>query len=140
MKPKPTITHCFATPNSPQPLDLVHPATSRGIYSHETLAEIQARHPGTRIVSLAEWANEKAAIQDAPWTWRPSTEEAYEGALEILPPASMSNGAFLLGEPYDHHAITGRPRYDAYHHDTATDTYLASSRPLTVLEFLKRMQ
>ena len=140
MKPKPTITHCFSAPNSPQPLDLVHPATSRGIYSHETLAEIQARHPGTRIVSLAEWANEKAAIQDAPWTWLPSTATDYDNALGALPPASMRNGAFLLGEPQDHHAITGRPRYDAYHHDTATDTYLASSRPLTVLEFLKRMQ
>jgi hypothetical protein len=36
--------------------------------------------------------------------WRPTTEAMYWNQLEVVPPAAMKNGAFLVGEASDHNA------------------------------------
>ena len=50
--------------------------------------------------------------------WQPTTETTYWKMLEVLPPALMNPGCFLVGEPFDHGhcAVTGdiRPRYEAF--------------------------
>jgi hypothetical protein len=53
--------------------------------------------------------------------------------LEVLPPAVMARGGFLVGEPWDHHALTGRPRYAAF--VELGGRWFESTRPVTVAEF-----
>jgi hypothetical protein len=55
--------------------------------------------------------------------------------LEVLPPLAWNHAGFLVGEACDHHARTGEPRYQAF--TKLGDVYRASSRPLTVREWLK---
>ena len=56
-----------------------------------------------------------------------------ENWLECLPPAAWIGAAFLVGEPSDHHAGTGAPRFQACRY--VAGVYEASSRPLTLDEF-----
>jgi hypothetical protein len=75
------------------------------------------------------------------FTWQPSTEERYDYALDVLPPAGMRSGMFLLGEPMDHSdegeamfSVYARiPRHDD--HGNNTTEYAAGSRPITRREF-----
>lgn len=132
-----TITHAFAVPGADNTIDLINPHTSRGAYSNLDLAGIRARDPKdatAEIVNLDEFCTAKAARQDAPVTWTETTRERYWDMLEALPPAFQGCGGFLLGEPQDHHAGNGRPRFDGFL-EAAGDKYFVSSRPLTVPEF-----
>lgn len=111
------ITHCFAVPDSESIIDVVNPDTGRSHIRNETLEQVRERYPGAELVSLAGHVECKAARQDAePKEWRECTEERYHDMLGALPPAAMVNGAFLVGEPYDHHAKTGQPRFTAFKH------------------------
>ena len=83
-------------------------------------------------------------------TWSRSTSEKYWYALEVLPPAVMNFGGFLVGEPMDHAtcAVTGEvlPRYEGWLERGAEKLpeggwsegrFYVSSRPLTLPEFRK---
>lgn len=127
-----TLTHAFAAPGDHYPLDLVHPITGRGVYSGETAEQIAERHPGAVVVELDEWRRQRAAEQDAPVEWLPSTLGSYDEMLGCLPPAYMARGAFLVGEPFDHHAVSGQPRFEAYRR--IGGEFFVSSRPMTRAE------
>jgi len=53
--------------------------------------------------------------------------------LEVLPPALWLRGGFLVGEPFDHDAGNGQPRYGAYRR--IDGGYMVASRPMTTAEF-----
>lgn len=129
-------THCFLVPGAAHPQDLVHPITGHGVYSGDTPERMAERFPGVSVVEIAEYRRRRAAEQDAPITWRRSTREAFWYALEVLPPIGWRNGTdsewFLVGEPYDHHAVTGEARFEA--HWRVGDSYFVSSRPMTLRE------
>lgn len=68
------------------------------------------------------------------FTWLPSNEEAYNEALNVLPPADMRSGMFLLGEPIDSDA-NGWNRYRVHRHDRQSSDFTVGSRPVTIAEF-----
>jgi hypothetical protein len=123
-------THCFAVPGSDSMIDVIHPITGKTLTYGNTLDEVRAR-PGdenAEIMLIDDFCNAKAKRQDSPIIWQETTEEKYFEMLEVLPPAYMAGGAFLVGEPWDHHARTGEPRFQAFRH---TDKYLVANRPVT---------
>lgn len=126
-----TFTHVFAE-NVRNIIDAVHPATERGIYSGETLEQVQKRYPNAELLSLDDWQARKAAAQDTPIQWLETTREQYHAMLCVLPPAYHRGGDFLVGEPDDHHAITGAPRFAAYREWGGR--FFVASRPMTVRE------
>lgn len=65
-------------------------------------------------------------------TFTQITKELYWEMLECVPPEIMKNGAFLVGEPYDHCAL-GIPRFSGYF--TRNETYWVSDQVMTRREF-----
>lgn len=129
-----TFTHVFAErDNLSGIIDVVDPVTGRSAIQGETLAEIRERYPTAELIEYADFAARKAAAQDAPIVWSATTAEKYADMLNVLPPAVWLAIGFLVGEPCDHHAATGRPRFAAYVH--VNGQYFTASRPLTVQEF-----
>lgn len=126
-------THCFAVLGASSMIDLVHPITGRTVCYGRTLEEVQATEPGAVLMSVDDWISSKAAQQDSPITWKPTTADTYEDMLNVLPPAAWSFGVFLVGEPYDHHAATGQPRFSCYM--KCGEHYSVASRPITRKEF-----
>ena len=129
--------YCFAVPGGHAMIDLVHPVTGRTVIYGKTLDECR-KEQGNELAELMlvdDFCKAKAARQDAPIAWTETTEEKYWEMLEVLPPAGMKNGGFLVGEPWDHHATTGRPRYAAY--KQVDDSFFVANRPITKEEFLK---
>jgi hypothetical protein len=126
-------TEAFAVPGGDSLIDLVHPVTKRSTINGQTLEEIRKRYPDAQIVSIEEFSAAKAARQDAPVEWLETTEERYNEMLEVLPPAFYGNQGFLVGEPWDHHATTGQPRYQAFR--CVAGKYYVSSRAMTRAEF-----
>ena len=124
---------CFTVPGDFAAIDIVHPFTGRGVYPGETLQEIQARYPGAVVMTIDKACEEKAKLQRTPITWEPSTYEAFDYGLCVLPPAIWIGGAFMVGEPYDHDAGNGQPRFQAYRE--RGDIYERASRPMTRAEF-----
>ena len=133
------VPRCFAY-NAPGSgwivVDLIDPATGKtGIYE-STLDEIRQRHPDAEEMDLDEVLSRRAAQQDTPITWEPTTRERFDEMMNVLPPVApwgdLSKG-FLVGEAYDHHATTGRARYQAFR--KIGPDYFQSSRPLTVAEW-----
>jgi hypothetical protein len=121
----------FAVPGESNIIDVVKDGKS-AIYG-EALEQIQARHPGAVLMDYDQWAKEKASRQDTPIEWQPTTKERYWEMLEVLPPAIMLRGGFLVGEPWDHHAINGKPRFQAY--IARYGEFFVASRPMTIAEF-----
>ena len=72
-----------------------------------------------------------------PIEWHETTREKYWEMLEVLPPAAMGGGGFLVGEPWDHHAITGQPRFAGYAEKQGK--YWEADRPMTRKEFAAEM-
>ena len=134
-------TECFAVRGVTM-IDTIDSATGLTSIYGKTLAQVRAEgvkpwadYTQTERMSIVDYCASKAATQDTPITWSPITEEVYWDAMDALPPAAYRPDGFLLGEPYDHHALTGQPRYDAY--KQAEGDYYHASRPLTVAEFKK---
>lgn len=123
----------FAVPGEDNIIDLVHPITGHGVYSNETLEEIGIRYPGAEVVNFDDWMKAKAAKQDCPVTWAETTEAKYWEMLEVLPPAFHNDFGFLVGEPWDHHATSGAPRFAAYRQKDGK--FFVASRPMTRREF-----
>jgi hypothetical protein len=124
-------THALAEPGKSWLVTLIHPdEPTRDIYG-EPLTNIMERHPAAVPVLLDDWTATRAAEQDAPVEWQEVTAERFEEMLNVLPPIYFPGG-FLVSEPCDHHARTGRPRYSAFRQEGGR--YFASSRPMQVSE------
>lgn len=121
----------FAT--ATQLVDLIHPQTGRSLHRNQTLDEIRVRYPGAEVISVEAFCAAKGARQDEPIEWQEITEEKYWDMLEAVPPAAMIGGHFLMGEPMDHHAVSGLSRYSAI--IMRDGKYFTSSRPVTLPEF-----
>ena len=120
-------------------IDTIDSETGLTHIYRKTLEQVRAEQNTWADYSKAErmtieaFCQSKAAAQETPITWHPTTEEIYNRMLECLPPASWTDKGFLVGEPDDHHAITGQPRYQAFL--KRGNDYLKSNRPLTKAEF-----
>lgn len=101
----------------------------------QTFEQVKERRPNAELVTVDDWLELKAKKQDSPIEWQDTTKESYEYGLNCLPPRIWAGGAYLVGEPYDHHATTGEGRYQCYR--KIGNIYLESSRPITVKEFQK---
>ncbi len=130
---------CFAVPGVTI-IDVLNPLTGLTVCFGRSLADCQAEYPGAIKMTVDAFCASKAAKQDSAVTWEETTEERWEDMLNVLPPACWPEcgGAFLVGEPWDHHAVTGQPRYAAYRRQNGK--FFTSSRPMAKLEFLQALQ
>jgi hypothetical protein len=130
----------YAVPGSDTIIDLVFDESGLTHCYGKTLAEVQKEYPDAVLMTLDEFCKAKAARQDSPIQWLETDEKTFHDMLEVLPPIAFDAPytAFLVGEPCDHHAGTGRPRYQGF--VTVGKRYYKTSRPVTVKEFrtLKR--
>ena len=126
-------THAFGVPDSESLLDFINPDTGRSLINNSTLEEIQQRAPGAAVVLISDHLAAKAARQEEPITWAEVTEARYDEMLNVLPPAAWESGKFLVGEPWDHHAISGAPRCQCF--AAHAGRYYVASRPMTRAEF-----
>ena len=135
-------TEGFATPETL--IDTIHPVTGLSWCFGETLDQINRRYPGAVKVSIADWCKAKGERMTTPIIWEDTTREKYWEMLEVLPPAAMCGNAFLVGEPMDHRADTGEPRFTAFRQigfeNTGNATYLVASRPITHREFKAELE
>ena len=106
-KPKLQITHCFAEIDGDTMIDAVNPNTGRGLYSGETLEDVRKRYPKAQLMTVTDHLQAKGDRQHTPIILENSTEEKYWEMLEVLPPAVMMSGSFLVGEPVEHSARDG---------------------------------
>ena len=127
-------THCFAIRGRTM-IDLVHPATGLTLIFGKTLADCQAEkgYELAELMTVEEFRKSKAALQDTPIQWAEVTEEKYNEWLDVLPPALWLAGGFLVGEPWDHHPLTGYPRFAAYREQGGK--FYTANRPMTRTEF-----
>jgi len=126
---------CFASRERGTIIDVLHPTTGLTVCYGRNLANVREEYPDAEEMSVEEFCVWKAERQRTPITWEPSTEERFEEMLCVLPPAAWDHGAggFLVGEPYDHDAGNGQPRYQGFREFGGK--YYQSSRPMTRAEF-----
>ena len=130
-----TFTHVFADPDRNSIVDFVNPLTGLSAVQGNTLEQVRRRcGSNVQILTWEAWSAIKAARQEAPVEWLPTDEARYNEMLNVLPPVCWTSFGFMVGEPIDHHAGTGRPRYDAFL-QRRDGTYWYASRPLTTQEF-----
>lgn len=130
------VTQAYAVPGVDHLIDVINPETGLTWINGETLENVRERYPLAELVDIEQWLAAKGAAQDTPITWSPVSDERAAEMLNVLPPAAYgTGGAFLVGEPVDHHAVSGAPRFEAY--TCATGKWEVSSRPLTRAEFHK---
>jgi len=132
-----TFTHVFAEPGERCCIDVVNPETGRSAVYGETLEEVRKRYPRAEMVAFNDWAAAHAVEQDAPVTWSETTAEKYNEMLGVLPPVNRTGRGFQVGEPMDHHTVSGQPRYTSYRCEDGK--YLVASRPMTSAEFLQAL-
>lgn len=120
---------CYAVPGSDSIIDVIHPDTGLTWVYQKTAEDVTTQNPAAVRMRLADWMQAKTKRQHGPITWMPTTREQYHEMLEVLPPAMWSGGAFLVGEPDDHDAETGEPRFRCYFHEAGA--YSVASRPMT---------
>ena len=124
-------TEAFATDETL--IDTIHPETGLSWCFGRDLENVRQEYPTAQRVNIDEWCKAKGERQSGPVTWSEVTEAQYMEALEVVPPAFFDGRNFLLGEPQDHHAGNGQPRFAAYRNEGGK--FLASSRPMTRAEF-----
>lgn len=124
---------CFTVPGDSHIIDMINPITGLSWINGDNLEQVQARCPGAVIMSFDDYMKALDQRENTPIAWNETTEEQYDYALDVLPPAYMGNLGFLVGEPMDHFSADGRPRYEGYRR--INGKYLVSSRPLTIAEF-----
>lgn len=123
---------CFWVPGQHNIIDMARDDGLSATFG-QTLAEVQERYPDAVYGPFEDYVAAKSADQDVPVTWAEVTEERFYDMLEVLPPAWMGRGGFLVGEPWDHHARTGQPRFAAF--VQRAKKFYEASRPMTVAEF-----
>ena len=129
---------CVISKETGRIIDLIHPTTGLTFHFGKTLADCRLECPDAEIMSVVDFCTWKAAKQRTPITWSEVSEERYVEMLEVLPPAAWVGHAFLVGEPCDHDAGNGQPRYEAYR--KRGSVYEAGSRPMTVAEFMQEIK
>lgn len=127
------VEYVIAVPGANHIIDAIRPDTGRTWVNGHTLAEIQAREPGAVLMTIEAFLCEKAARQQTPIVWTATTAEQYDEMLGVLPPLEFRADGFLVGEPCDHCAATGRPRYQGFRQRAGR--YERASRPMTCAEF-----
>lgn len=131
---------CIAVPGSNSFIDVVNPETKKTAFFGKTLEDVRAERPeyaGAVLMLFDDFVAEKAARQHTPIEWIETTEKNYYEMLGCLPPAMMLDSAFLVGEPYDHDASNGQPRFQGFRAND--DKYWISSRPMTRNEFREQI-
>lgn len=126
-------TRCYASKARGTMIDTIHPATGLSWCYSKSLAQVREEYPDAEEMTVDAFSEWKAAQQRTPITWAPTTEERFTEMLEVLPPALWLRNGFLIGEPWDHDAGNGQPRYEAYRQRSGA--YLVGSRPMTRAEF-----
>jgi len=119
-------------------IDMIDPDTDCTVINGKDADQVLAETPHAVELTLAAFLRWKASKQNTPLVWIESDEEAYDWGLGCMMPAAMLRGGFLVGEPSDHCAATGLPRFQAYRR--RGDEYQAASRPMTHREFIREMQ
>jgi hypothetical protein len=130
------LTTAFAVPGEDNIIDMRR-SDGTSFTRCETLEEIRQRYPGAEVVSFDDFCASKAGRQDTPIQWEQTTEAKFWQMLEVLPPIDQGKGGFLVGEPWDHHAKTGQPRYAAYR--VIYGNFWTANRPMTRKEFAAEM-
>jgi hypothetical protein len=128
-------TQCFASRSRQTIIDVLHPVTNKTYIYGKTLSETRQEYPDAEAMSVDEFCAWKADQQRTPIRWTETTKDRFFAMLELLPPAEMTDGyrAFLVGEPYDHDAGNGHPRFGAFRR--MGDRYEEANRPMTKTEF-----
>ena len=129
---------CFASQATMSIIDMIHPITGKTLCFGKTLAETKQEYPDAQEMEVDIFCEWKAERQRTPITWEETTESRYWEMLEVLPPEKMLSGAFLVGEPMDHDAGSGKPRFEAFRQDG--EKFYKASRPMTLSEFRDEMQ
>lgn len=124
---------CIASRQKATIIDAINPETGRTVCYGKTLADCREEYPDAEMMTVEEFCSWKAEQQRTPITWEPTTAERFDELRNVLPPAAYRFGGFLVGEPTDHDAGNGLPRFDAYRQWGRN--YYASSRPMTRPEF-----
>ncbi len=130
--PRPASVEVWAIPGKHSIIDEIIESTGLTRYYQHTPAEVLAREPLAVRMTWADWTAAAIARQQTPIVWQLTDEATYYEMLEVLPPAMMAGGAFLVGEPMDHDVATGAPRFSAFRQ--RGNTYETASRPLTCAE------
>ena len=131
---------CIAVPGANSIIDTVNIKTQTTHIYGKTLADVRTERPeyaNAVLMLFDDFLAQKVAKQHAPIVWTETTSEVFYEMLGCLPPALMLGSGFLVGEPYDHDASNGLPRYDAFKEQDGK--YLSSSRPMTKREFKELM-
>lgn len=115
-------------------IDAVDPETGLTFYAGETFQQIKKRWPNAALTTLDDFCAWKANVQRSPVAWFEVNEREYIDMLSVLPPADRDQNGFLVGEPSDHYADTGEPRFQAYR-KTADGRFMRSNRCLSRAEF-----
>jgi hypothetical protein len=126
-------TDCFAVPGDDTLVDMIHPLTGRSVCYGKTLDDVRHEYPNAEVMTYDAWSLAKAERQNVPVLWEDTTEQHYNYMFEVLPPAVYGSRGFLVGEPWDHEARTGSPRFQAFR--IIGRHYVVSSRPMTIAEF-----
>ena len=124
---------CLASKKTATIIDMLNPDTGLTWCYGKTIEECRAEYPDVEEMTVDEFCEWKTAQQRTPITWEPTTAENYDDMLNVLPPAAFTGSAFLVGEPWDHDAGNGLPRFTAFRR--SGNTYEVSSRPMTRPEF-----
>lgn len=134
-QPIPEPTECYAVRGEGHIIDVIHPITGLTVCFGRTLENVREEkgYEHAERMTIEDWCKSKAERQDTPVTWSQVTEDKYYEMFECLPPIMIPGKGFMVSEPWDHHALTGRPRYAAYR--KRGDVYETASRPMTVKEF-----
>ncbi len=131
-------TRCMVSRSEETVIDLLDPVTGRTVYGKKLPGELKLEYPDIEELALGEFVDWKQARQRTEIGWELVTEERFLDMLNVLPPAATSADmrAFLVGEPADHEAGTGLPRYDAFVQRVGSEAgFYASNRPMTQVEF-----
>jgi len=123
----------FAIPGQDGICDVINPRTGLSWHYGHNLEQMREKYPGCEIVNFEDHCKAHAGRQESPIEWEETTAERFNDMLEVLPPAAWHGGGFMVGEPYDHHATSGKPRFQAYRKKDGK--YFAASRPMTFTEF-----
>ena len=126
----------FAVPGQDNIVDVIRPDTGRSWHYNNTLEEMRERYPGAVAVNMREFfgaIDAKREKEMAEAIWIAITREKYWEMLEVLPPAAMRNGAFMVGEAMDHHK--GSPRFSCF--KQVGEEYFELSQPITMKRFVQ---
>ena len=129
------LTQCFVSKTKKTIIDMQNPYTGNTAIYNTPLEELRKEYHDAEIMHIDDFCSWKAEQQRTPIAWNEISEEKYNYMLNALHPIAYGNGRFMVGEPSDHDAGNGQPRYSAF--KTSNGLFFESSRPMTREEFRK---